>query len=178
MDRTGATELGMVTVATHGGGVLRPRAVRQAPIPAPLWLASAACLASMHLLFSRGADGWQVGNSLLLPRVLHSQSQPPGTTTAATVIRSTLWRHWCIACLKLAWRQRGRSWVGSLWRPLAPGRVAAAGRCGGSGRRGWATHHRRDWGELRVRDIGLVAVGQVRLWHLPLGPRRPAQPGE
>lgn len=47
-------------------------------------------------------------------------------------------------------------------------------RGGGGGR---AVRRGGDGLGVRVRDIGLVAAGEVRLRHLRLGPRRPPQPG-
>lgn len=64
-------------------------------------------------------------------------------------------------------------------RGVALGDAAAAGRGGGDGVgcRGRGARGGVDGRGLRVRDIGLVAAGQVRLRHLRLGTRIPPQPG-
>jgi hypothetical protein len=46
------------------------------------------------------------------------------------------------------------------------------------GGRGLAVRRRRHRRRLRLRHIGLVAAGEVRLWHLQLGAGLSAQPGQ
>jgi hypothetical protein len=62
----------------------------------------------------------------------------------------------------------GQGGAASSCRDRVPGDATAAGRGGGGG---------GDGEGLRVRDIGLVAAGQVRLRQLRVGPRLPPQPG-
>jgi len=173
----------------------------QAPIPAPHsgWPLPLATM-PWRLAFTILAEVRVGSSSVLLPRALHSQ--PPGDYS--TRLGWPQPRH-CSALLcslkallgffprppgsvhELAWPPRGRSsWAGSSavsgsWPRCCCGRAArrrSGARAAGGGHRRCAARRRGDRGELRVRDIGLVAAGQVRLRHLRLGPRRPAQPGE